>query len=219
MKLSKETLAIFKNFASINTNLLIKPGNVISTMATNKTVLAKVTVAETFTEEFGIYDLGEFLGALSLFESPELEFDKKFVQIKESSESIKFYSADASVLIAPTKDIKFPDADVVFNLTANQLAKIQKTASVLRASDLTIRGEDGKMTLLVGDKKNVTGNSFSTEVGDTDKKFTININVDNLKMLPGDYTVSVSNKKISQFKSDSTDLIYYVAVEADSVID
>lgn len=216
MNLSKDTLAIFKNFSAINTNLLLKPGSVISTMATNKTVLASVTVPEVFPEEFGIYDLGEFLGALSLFDAPELVFDKKFVTITEGAESIRFFSADASVLVAPTKSIKFPSADVEFSLSANQLAKIQRTASVLRATDLTIKGADGAMTLIVGDKKNVTGNSFSTSVGETDKEFVININVENLKMLPGDYTVSVSNKKISRFSSTSTDLIYYVAIEADS---
>lgn len=216
MQLSKETLALFKNFSAINTNLLLKSGSAISTMATNKTVLASVTVPEVFPEEFGIYDLGEFLGALSLFDNPDLDFGKKFVTIKEGTESIKFFSADASVLVAPTKAIKFPGADVEFPLSSAQLAKIQRTASVLRASDLTIKGDSGKMTLLVGDKKNVTGNSFSTSVGETDKEFIININVDNLKMLPGDYMVAVSDKKISRFSSTSSDLIYYVAIEADS---
>jgi len=35
-------------------------------------------------------------------------------------------------------------------------------------------------------------------------------------MLPGDYDVSISSKKISQFKSKAIDLTYYVAIEADS---
>jgi hypothetical protein len=36
-------------------------------------------------------------------------------------------------------------------------------------------------------------------------------------MLPGDYLVSISSKKISRFKATSSELVYYVAVEADSV--
>jgi hypothetical protein len=97
---------------------------------------------------------------------------------------------------------------------------IQRTASVLKSSDVSIVGADGKITILVGDKKNVTGNSFSEPVGTTDKSFKVNLKVENLKMIPGDYYVSVSSKKISRFKSSTnSDLVYYVAVEADSTFD
>ena len=75
------------------------------------------------------------------------------------------------------------------------------------------------MSVVVGDKKNATGNSYSATVGSTDKSFKVNLKVENLKMLPGDYNVSISSKKISRFQSPSTDLVYYVAVEADSTFD
>ena len=44
-KLSKETLEIFKNFASINPNLYIEPGNMIRTVAQTKSCLAKAIVS------------------------------------------------------------------------------------------------------------------------------------------------------------------------------
>jgi ribosomal protein L28 len=96
---------------------------------------------------------------------------------------------------------------------------IHKTASVLRAADVSIVGDGSAITIVVGDKKNATGNSFSESVGSTDKSFKVNLKVENLKMLPGDYEVSISSKKISRFKSPSSDLVYYVAVEADSSFD
>ena len=100
------------------------------------------------------------------------------------------------------------------------LTMVQRTASVLKASDVSVVGENGQITLVVGDKKNATGNSFSEPVGTTDKTFKVNLKVENLKMIPGDYTVSVSSKKISRFKSTTNgDLVYYVAVEADSTFD
>jgi ribosomal protein L28 len=104
-------------------------------------------------------------------------------------------------------------------MTAGMLNMINKTASVLRASDVSIVGDGSKITAVVGDKKNATGNSFSEPVGDTDKTFKVNLKVENLKMLPGDYAVSISSKKISRFKSPSSDLVYYVAVEADSTFE
>lgn len=219
MKLSKETVNLFKNFAGINSNIMLKSGNELSTISAQKNVMADTVVTETFPIDFGIYDLNEFLGAMSLFEDPELEFSDKFVTIKENGSSIKFFAADSSVLTVPSKKINFPEADIEFTLTASMLAMIHRTASVLRANDLQITGDGSKITLLVGDKKNVTGNSYSAQAGSTTKTFQANLKVENLKMLPGDYLVSISTKKISRFKSPTSDLVYYVAVEADSTFE
>jgi hypothetical protein len=218
MKLSKETVTLIKNFAGINSNLLLKSGNKLATISAQKNVMADATVSESFPD-FGIYDLNEFLGAMSLFDDPELEFSDKYVTIKQGSMSIKYFAADASVLTAPQKSITFPEAEVNFSLSAANLNMIHKTASVLRAADVSIVGDGEKITAVVGDKKNATSNSFSEPVGATDKNFKVNLKVENLKMIPGDYEVSISSKKISRFKSPSTDLVYYVAVEADSTFD
>jgi hypothetical protein len=215
MKLSKETVALFKNFAGINSNLLLKSGNKLATISAQKNVMADATVPESFPD-FGIYDLNEFLGAMSLFDDPELEFQNKYVSIKQGSMNIKFFAADATVLTAPQKAITFPEAEINFTVSAAMLSMIQKTASVLRAADVSIIGDGSAITVVVADKKNATGNSFSEPVGTTDKTFKVNLKVENLKMLPGDYEVSISSKKISRFKSPSSDLVYYVAVEADS---
>ena len=218
MKLSKETVALFKNFSGINTNLLLKQGNKIATISGQKNVMADASVTETFPD-FAIYDLNEFLGAMSLFEDPELDFQDKYVSIKQGSMNIKFFAADASVLTAPQKAITFPDAEINFSLSSAMLNMLHKTASVLRAADVSIVGDGSKITAIVGDKKNASGNSFSEPVGDTDKTFNVNLKVENLKMLPGDYNVSISSKKISRFKAPNSDLVYYVAVEADSTFD
>lgn len=219
MKLSKETIGIFKNFAGINSNLLLKSGNKLATISGQKNVMADITVTETFPD-FGIYDLNEFLGAMSLFDDPELTFEDKVCKITQGNMSIKYYAADPSVLTAPQKAITFPDAEVNFELSNTVLSMIQRTASVLKATDVSFVGDGSTITVVVGDKKNSTGNSFSEAVGTTDKTFKVNLKVENLKMIPGDYSVSVSSKKISRFKSTTNgDLVYYVAVEADSSFD
>lgn len=218
MKLSKETVSLFKNFAGINSNLLLKGGSKLATISAQKNVMADATVSETFPD-FGIYDLNEFLGAMSLFDDPDLVFQDKFVSISQGSMKIKFFAAEASVLTAPQKAITFPEAEINFSMSANMLNMINKTASVLRAADVAIVGDGSTITAVVGDKKNATGNSYSEPVGTTDKSFKVNLKVENLKMLPGDYNVSISSKKISRFKSSSSDLVYYVAVEADSTFD
>lgn len=217
MKLSKETVGLIKNFAGINSNLLLKSGNKLATISAQKNVMADAVVTETFPD-FGIYDLNEFLGAMSLFEDPELTFNEKWVTIEQGGNSIKYFAADASVLTAPQKAITFPDAEIEFSMSANMLSMIQRTASVLRASDVSIVGDGSTIAVVVGDKKNATGNSYNSAVGATEKKFKVNLKVENLKMIPGDYQVSISSKKISRFKS-AGDLVYYVAVEADSTFE
>ena len=217
MKLSKETVGLIKNFAGINSNLLLKSGNKLATISAQKNVMADAVVTETFPD-FGIYDLNEFLGAMSLFEDPELTFNDKWVTIEQGGNSIKYFAAEASVLTAPQKAITFPDPEIEFNMSATMLSMIQRTASVLRASDVSIVGDCSTISVVVGDKKNATGNSYNSSVGASDKKFKVNLKVENLKMIPGDYAVSVSSKKISRFKG-AGDLVYYVAVEADSTFE
>ena len=66
MKLSDETIAVLKNFATINPNLVAKPGQKLTTIAESKTVMASADIVEDFPQEFGIYDLNEFLSVLSM---------------------------------------------------------------------------------------------------------------------------------------------------------
>ena len=67
MKLSNETVTVLKNFSTINQNLVIKEGTELTTMSALKNIVARATVKDTFPQEVAIYDLNEFLSALSLF--------------------------------------------------------------------------------------------------------------------------------------------------------
>jgi hypothetical protein len=219
MKLSKETLLLIKNYASINSNLLLKAGNKLSTLAVGNTIMSTVTVAETFPSEFGIYDVNEFLGALSLFEDADLEFSDKYVTMSQGKGSIKYFAAAESAMVVPKKDITFPEAEINFTLDANVYSMILKTAPLLKSSDVSLVGNGSTISVVVVDKKNQTGNAYNYELGTTTLNFKVNLKIDNLKMLPGDYDVSISSKKISRFKAKGSDLVYYVAVEADSTFE
>ena len=78
MKLSNETIGVLKNFGSINQNLVIKEGNIMTTMSAMKNIVAKADVTETFPREVAIYDLNEFLSSLSLFAEPVLDFQEPY---------------------------------------------------------------------------------------------------------------------------------------------
>lgn len=216
MKLSRDTLAIFKNFSAINSNLSIKAGNKLTTISSGKNIIAEVVVAEDFPSDFGIYDLNEFLGALSLFESPDLEFSDKCVTIKEGKNGVRYFAANQSVLTVVPNIKAFPEADIEFNLSGQMLSQIQRVASILKVSDFSVVGDGETIAINVGDKTNPTGNSYTSELGSTDKEFKINFKVENLKMMAGDYVVSIGGKKISRFQAVNQELKYFVALELDS---
>ena len=48
MKLSNGTVTVLKNFSTINQNLVIKPGNKISTMSAMKNIVAKALERKSF---------------------------------------------------------------------------------------------------------------------------------------------------------------------------
>lgn len=217
MELSKETLALIKNFASINGSIVLKQGNKLATISEGKNVMAEASIAESLPMDFPIYDLGEFLNVISLFPTTNLDFSEKHVTVSDGGTSkIKYFAAGEGLVKSAPNTVKFPGEDVTFRLDASQLAMIQRTSSVLKASDVSIVGDGTNLKVLVSDKKNATSNAYEVTIGQTSEEFKANIKVENLKMLPNDYDVAISKKKISRFKHTASDLTYYVAIEADS---
>lgn len=218
MKLSKLTLAYLSNYATINSNLMIRAGSRLTTISEQKNIISAVTVDEEFPVDFGIYDLKDFLSALDLFEEPELNFaeDGKYMEIAENGNVMRFFSAAENMLTFPKKEITFPGSDVEFDFDKSTLDKVRKSAGAIGTSDVSIVGDGSTIRMVVGDKTNSSANTFTIDVGETDKTFDIKMKVDNLKVIPGNYTACFSSKKISQFKHKETDLVYFVAVEADS---
>ncbi len=217
MQISKDTLAILKNFSGINSNIALKTGSVLATISPQRNVMASVTIPESFPDDFYIYDLSQFLGVLSLFEAPDITFTSKVATIKEGKTSIKYYAADKSVLLLPPdKAIKFPGADVSFSMTQQMISAVQKTSSVLSAPDLSIVGDGSKMTLVVSDLKTPGNNVYEVEIGDTVETFSAHMKVENMKMINQDYTVELSSKKISKWTAVTGDMTVYVALESTS---
>ena len=219
MKLSKETLNIFKNYSTINSNILVKPGNTISTVTPAKNLMAEAKVAETFDVEFGVWDLSKFLGTISLFQDPDFEFNDEFVLIRSGTGScVKYYYAEPSLLTVPTKTVQMPETVVSFNLTESSFSEIQRASSVLQLPDLSIQSKDGVILAVVVDGSDPSSNDYSIELGlnETDADFDFRFKIENLKFIPGDYTVNITEKIVSEFVNTSVDLTYWVALESSS---
>jgi hypothetical protein len=218
MKLSDKTTNILKNFASINQSILFKEGNQIKTISVMKNILAEAEVDEKFSKDFGIYDLTQFLNGISLYDNPELDFSNDgYLTIKEGKMRSKYFFADPNVIISPPdKEISLPSNDVTFELNTQQLANILKASAIYQLPDLCVVGENGVVKLVVTDKKNDTSNDVCLIVGETDNNFSFNFKIENIKIIPGTYEVTISKKLISMFSSKNYNLKYYIALEPDS---
>ena len=221
MKLSDNTLSLLKNFSTINQSILFKQGSKLRTISVMKNILAEATVTEEIPKDFGIYDLNQFLNGLSLHQDPELDFsEESHLNIREGKRRVKYFYADPAVIISPPdKAITLPTEDVHFQLESTSLEKLLKAAAIYQLPDLSAVGEAGVVKLVVRDKKNDTSNEYSIVVGETDKVFSYNFKVENIKIIPGAYDVVVSSKLLSRFTNSQFNLTYYIALEPDSTFE
>ena len=173
MQISKNTFEVLKNFSEINENLLIKPGNELKTISVMKNVLAKATIEETFDKEFAIYDLNSFLNVLSLYDNPEITLNDDYLTISKGNSSTKFWYADPSLVVAPTKDINMPSKDIEVNITQGNYTDLLKASNIMQLPDIALVSEEGKIKMVATDKKNKTSNVYEVEVGTTTSKFSM----------------------------------------------
>ena len=197
MKISNDTIEVLKNFAGINTNILVREGNTLSTISTGKNIFAKAVLKETFPKEFAIYDLNSLLSLLTLTED--------------------FYADPNIIVTAPDKSIEV-DNFFQFDLTKDDIDMIMKAAAITAAPMLSIIGQGGEVIVTVGDPSTPKSNSFRQVIGTTDKEFDARLAVENFKVIPASYTVTLSQKKFMFLESSKSDLKYWLALERSSTI-
>ena len=217
--LSRKTLDVLKNFSTINSSIVFRKGSTVRTISNAENILAKFTGEEVFPVDFAIYDLSQFLSGISLFSDPQLEFDNEnFVSIRGGRQSARYFFSDPEITLksTPEKNVKFPGSDLQFNLTGEDLIALQKASAVYSLPDLTFQSIEGhdEIKLILRDKENDTSNTYDiTVAGSTTGTYSLDLKIENIRLLPGDYTVKVSQHLISEWTNVNTDLTYYIALE------
>jgi len=217
--LTDKTYKILKNFSTINSSILVRKGNVLKTISVGENAVAEYQGSEDFPQTFAIYDLPQFLSGLSLFEQPTLEFDNdSYVTIAGSNgRSARYYFSNPEITLksAPEKEINFPDTDIEFAITADEIQALQKASLVYNLPDLSITS-DGSTSIILNlcDKEDATCNVYSQTInGQSTGNFQLFMKVENIRLFPGDYTVKVSSKLITEWKHQTHHLKYYIALE------
>lgn len=228
MQLSQQTIQLLKNFSHINSNLIVKEGNQVRTISVSKEIFVKATVAESFEQDFQIYDLNEFLGVLSMFQEPNIELLQNHLTVSQGAASVKYHYGDLEVF-RPDPDkldiyklkVPMPEPDVTFNLSQNDLQALQRACNLLKLPSIVFESKGaGKVCARVLDTNSPLSNTYAIELDcEHPNKFQFVYAVENLRLIPGEYKVSLSSKKISLFEfqgAEGMEVEYYIAPHIDS---
>ena len=218
MKLSKNTLDMLKNFSDINMSIEIKKGYLLRTVSVQKNILAQAELEDEFPQDFAIYELNRFLGAVSLFDNPEFQFNGKSANIGTSKHSVDYVYCDPSMIVTPPENnITFPDPEVKFTLSQDALSQIIKASNVLGTPEISVECESGNISVKALDVNNDSTDTFKVELEEkSEHKFRFVFKTENMKMIPGNYDVEISSKGISHFSLQGQKLQYWIATESSS---
>lgn len=221
MNISKNTIDILKNYATINPSVYVKKGNVISTISPQRTIMSFCEVEETFPENFAIYELSRFLGVISLFEDPSYEFMEEKVKIKSNKHSVLYRYAEPSMIITPPeKDIVLPeDNNTELDVSWSDIQKVMRGASILSKPQIKFSVKRNKIFMEAVDTKDMSGDNYSIVVDEYGEDVDINemdyiFKIENWKLIEGDYKIALSPKGLARFKCVTKPITYFIALEA-----
>jgi hypothetical protein len=215
MKLGENALAVLKNFASINSGVVLQAGKAQRTISPEKSILVEATLDDDIPTQFGIYDLNQFLGNLTTLRNPELTFSKDTVTLDDGELSFDYRACSANLIITPPeKELVLKSVDVKFSLPNDTLQKLIKVATMNSLPNLSVVGKDGSLMLKIHERANDTSNSGTIKIGEyAGQDFTATFKTDNLKLLPNDYNVEIQKGAFAKFENASNTLKYFIALE------
>ena len=167
MNFSDKTLAVLKNFASINSGVVLRKGNVQKTISPEKSILVEATLEDTLDSDFGIYDLNQFLGNVTTLKNPDLTFTSEHVTLDDGDFSLTYFGSSPSLIISPPdKELALKTVDCKFDLSNATLQKLLKIATMNSLPNLTVMGKNGELRLKIHEKANDTSNYGDMKIGD-----------------------------------------------------
>jgi hypothetical protein len=213
----EKTIRILANFAAINPSMVIQQEQ-LSVINTTNSCIGFYTFGTTFDfEEFGLYEAPEFLSAISVFDTlPAIEVKDKYLVISGKNDKLKYFTTAKNLLpVVPDVKSKFEkvQCELEFTLSADKLAIINKFSSILKSKYIFFETEKKRIRITVANELESSNNSYELFIEDDiqSNKLTapVKIALDDFKILPGEYTISLS-QKISRW-TNLNGAVYYLA--------
>jgi hypothetical protein len=121
------------------------------------------------------------------------------------------------IVSPPDKEIKMADPEIVFDLKQSDLDWVLRAASVLGSPQVAVESDGQKINLVTFDSSNDSAHTDALEVADGNgDTYKMIFKTENLKMIAGDYEVSISSTGISNFKNKNVKIQYWIATEQGS---
>ena len=215
MKLSENTLTVLKNFASINSGVVLNPGKTQKTISPEKSILVEATIEDNIPSEFGIYDLNQFLGIFTFLKNPEITFGNDQVVLSDGEFSFTYRGCSTNLIIKPPeKQLVLKDITTKFSLANATSQKLIRIATLSSLPNLSVVGKNGDLLLKIHEKANDTSNDGVQKIGDyAGKDFIATFKTENLKLLPDDYNVEIQAGAFAKFVNVNNNLTYFIALE------
>lgn len=216
MKLSEHTLAVLKNFAGINSGVVLLKGNIQKTIHPEQTILVEAKIEDSFPDKFGIYDLNQFLGNITTLGNPDLKFLPNSVIMSDGEIELTYYSCSVNLVASPPEDkeLVMKDADVTFSMTSASLQKMLKVAAMNSLPNISVVGRNGGLYLQTHELKNDTSNYASVRIGTYEgDNFISSFKTENLRLIPDDYEVQIKIGGFSCWTNKTGSLKYFIAME------
>ena len=214
MQLSERTISILKNFATINDSLLFSAGSVQRTIDSMDTIQCDAKLDEDFPISFGIYDLRTFLANVAALKNPDITFGPSYLTITDGTITIDYFYASPKTIKSPEEgSINLGSPDVKFTLTNQTFQRLIKIADLNGMPILQVIGKNGEIIMRATDKTD-TSNKVDMKVDSfTGDDFSVTFTIDNLKLLPDDYEVSLYVDGLCIFENTGKTLKYYITLD------
>jgi len=214
--MDKQTLAVLKNFSTINQGITVKAGNGLETISIDGSIYSTFTLGNDDTEfplEFSIYDLHGFLSIVTLYDDPTFKFQDDYMLIGPESEEYKYHYSEPSIIDTPPEEINFPEVDLTFFLGSEKLSKLMKFANVSGADTIRFTKVDNMVVATTFDREGASENEFNLHIDQyTGQDFDAVVDIDKLKVMSGSYTIGVKDGLFIKMASDTQNITYFITV-------
>ena len=237
MKFSDETFDNLKMLSSVCPSIWFTEGNQLVVNSESKQVIGVCDIPDEIEQDFGVYDIGEFLSTIDIY-GPNMNLGDKSLEVYDDTgrrRSTYYYCAKEVISLIPesviskmTTDYKNKEPmNINFKLAKEDLQAVKRSATMWGYKNVCLSVIDNVLSIQAVDETHGSeenGADSTAPVGtialsgdfDTDN-FKMYIKTDALNRLyETDYDVSINEKRIWRFAMPQRDVYYFVLGNSNS---
>ena len=222
-----EEVKILKNFSTISSSMVIGNKEFSIVNAPKSSLIGVYPLEKEYQyDSFGIFDLNEFLNLINQFKNYSLDLKERSISIiDQDTGNLIDYNLTPIEMIktAPIDKLKVNfdniKKHVEFKFSEENLNTLKKIIAVLKPERLFFQSENGYIKITAADKVlESSTNPLIIKIREEDISFneledtTLYFTMDEMKLLDGEYQVSMSKNGISLWKNKIYKVDYFIGV-------